>query len=81
MHGSAAAARNFAKKIGNVSESSVKSIKKCYLEAKRKRNEESEGIMSLPTNKHGHTIQLGSDLDKKLQLYLRKIRTSGGSQN
>ena len=78
MHGSAAAARHVSKKIGNVSESSVKSIKKCYLEAKRKRNEDDESIMSLPTKKCGRTLLLVSDLDEKLQLYLRKIRTSGG---
>ena len=34
--------------------------------------------MSLPTKKRGHTLLLGSDLDEKLQLYLRKIQTSGG---
>ena len=34
--------------------------------------------MSLPTKKCGRTLLLGSDLDEKLQSYLRKIRTSGG---
>ena len=64
LHGSAAAARHFLKKIGNVNESSVKSIKKSYLEAKRKRNEDDESIMSLPTKKRGRTLLLGSDLDE-----------------
>ena len=70
MHGSAAAARE----IGNVSESSVSPSKALVL----KQNEDSEGIISLLTKKCGHTLLLGSDLDEKLQIYLRKIRTNGG---
>ena len=78
MHGLAAAARHFSKKMGNVSASSVKSIKKCYLEAKRDRSGDSEDIKILPTKKRGRTLLLGNDLDEKLQLYLKKIRASGG---
>lgn len=78
IHGSAAAARHFSKKLGSVSESSVKSIKTSYIEAKRKRSSDSESIKSLPTKKRGRPLLLGSDLDGQLQLYLKKIRANGG---
>ena len=61
-----------------MSESSVKSIKKSYLETRRKRNSDSEDIVLLPTKKRGHTLLLGNDLDEKLQLYLKQIRANGG---
>ena len=49
IHGSAAAARHFSKKLGSVSVSSVKSIKTSYIEARQKRSADSESIKSLPT--------------------------------
>ena len=61
-----------------MSESSVKSIKKSYLETRRKRNSDNEDIVLLPTKKRGHTLLLGNDLDEKLQLYLKQIRANGG---
>ena len=45
---------------------------------KRKRNDDSEDIVLLPTKKRGRTLLLGNDLDEKLRLYLKQIRANGG---
>ena len=82
QHGAAAAARYFSKKLAKqVSESTVKSIKKAYIEELRKRawTDEGEDVTSLPRKKRGRKLLLGEDLDSKVQTYLRKVREGGGA--
>ena len=77
IHGAAAAARHFSNKMGtSVSESTVKSIKSRYKDESRKPRAStgSSVVKSLPEK----TLLLGDELDKKLQLYLRRIREDGG---
>ena len=80
MHISAAAARHFSKKMGRIRKSTVKSIKADYLqEMKRKRSiGDVNDIEILPVKKRGRPVLLGEQLDKKLQLYLKEIRSKGG---
>ena len=73
----------FSKELGSkVSESTVKSIKKAYLEELRKRPRTDDGgepISALPVKKRGSKLLLGDDLDQKVQIYLRKVREGGGA--
>lgn len=63
----------------SVSESTVKSIKTCYKDELRKQaGTGSSVVKSLPEKKRGRTLLLGDELDKKLQLYLKRIREDGG---
>lgn len=81
MHGSTAAAIFFSRKLGKkISANTVQSIKKAYeAEAKNKRKADSDDeVTSLPLKKRGRPFLLGEDLDKKLQLYLKKVREGGG---
>lgn len=63
-----------------VSESTVKSIKTSYKDELRKQQAStgSSVVKLLPQKKRGRTLLLGDELDKKLQLYLRRIREDGG---
>ena len=83
QHGAAATARHFSLKLrSKVSESTVKSIKKAYLEELRKRPRTDDGgepISALPVKKRGRKLLLGDDLDQKVQIYLRKVREGGGA--
>ncbi len=46
----------------------------------QKRRAEDEGeIAALPLRKRGRPLLIGQDLDTKVQLYLRKVRDSGGA--
>ena len=84
QHGAAAAARYFSRNLGNkVSISTVKSIKKVYIEELRKRPRTDDGaeIDILPAKKCGWKVILGSDVDRKIQAYLRKVRDGGGAVN
>ena len=77
QHGAAATARHFSRQLrSKVSETTIKSIKKTYLEELRKRPRTGDGqeqILTLPPKKRGRKLLLGDDLDHKVQLYLLKI--------
>lgn len=59
----------------------MKSIKNDYISEvrKRPRSDDGEEFASLPTKKRGRKLLLGEDLDSKVQLYLKKVRESGGA--
>lgn len=82
LHGSTRAARYYTRVLKrNVNESSVRSIMKAYREEfrqKRLRDEEDE-IQELPTKKRGRPLLLGEEIDKQVQLYIKKIRDRNGS--
>ena len=81
-NGIAQAARYFSKKLGeNVSESTVHSIKKVYVEElrKRRRSEDTSDVDVFPLKKRGRPVLLGSEHDSKVQQYLKKLRESGAS--
>ena len=64
-------------KLGRkVSVSTVASIKQAYLEtAQNKRMLDSDDDVSiLPLKKRGRPFILGEDLNKRIQLYLKKVR-------
>ena len=64
----------------SVSEANIKSIKSCYKDELRKQQTGTGNsvVKLLPEKEHGRTLLLGDELDKKLQLYLRRIREDGG---
>ena len=64
----------------SVSEATVKAIKSCYKDELRKQQTGtgSSVVKLLQEKKHGQTLLLSDELDKKLQLYLRRIREDGG---
>ena len=77
-HGVAAAARVFSRKLNHtINTSTILSIKKAYLE-KNRTVEDSGDLSELPTKKWGRRVLLGDDLDRKVQLYLKKVRGGGG---
>ena len=82
-HGVASAARVFSHKLQhNVSESTVRSIRDAYrqeLRKKRRHKDDEDGMSVLPTIKQGRHVTLGEDIDKKVQLYIKKTRESGGA--
>ena len=71
----------FSRKLNErISETTVKSIKEAYHAAvKQKRRCGDDGDLSvLPHKKRGRPTLLGTDLDGKVQMYLRKVREGGG---
>ena len=84
MHGAAATAKYFSKLWGcKISDSTVKSIKKAYLDELRKRPRSDDGgnseITAPPPKKRGRKLLLGEDPDMKVQIYLRKVREGEGA--
>ena len=72
----------FTRKLdGPSNESSVRSIKKAYLmeQTRKRRAEEDPRGVTLPPKKRGRPTLLGADLDKKVQVYIRKVREGGGA--
>lgn len=81
QHGVAAASRFFSKKFDTtLSKTTVSSIKTAYIQGVReKRRADNDGeVTSLPCKKRGRTLLLGDDLDMKVQMYLKKVRSEGG---
>ena len=80
-HGVAEAARYFSRKLGHrLSKTTVASLKKAYVKGVRENRAEGESVdlATLPPKKRGRRVLLGDDLDKKVQMYLRKLREGGG---
>ena len=81
-NGIAAAARHFSKRFkSTINESTVRTMKKDYLEVLRqKRAAQDEGDLTvLPHKKRGRPVLLGQELDATVQTYLRKVRGGGGA--
>ena len=81
-NGVVAAARYYSKALHRpVNESTVRYIKKDYLEeqSRKRRAENDTAVASLPTKKQGRPLLLGGDLYSKVQAYAKKIREGGGS--
>ena len=79
MHGAAAAARRFSETLGkSVSENTIKSVKKAYVEEMRNRPRD-KAVDHLPPKKRGRKVMLGSEVDEKVQVYIRYVREGGGS--
>ena len=79
VHGTAATAKYFSKLWGcKISDSTVNSKKKAYLDELRKRPRSDDGgnseITAPPPKKRGRKVLLGEDLDMKVQICLRKVR-------
>lgn len=82
LHGPTRAARYYTRTLGtNVNESTVRSITKAFKEETRKRRLEDDGsvVSELPGKKRGRPLLLGADIDRKVQLYIKKIRDSDGA--
>ena len=80
QHGLTAAAGHFSRKLGvNMSKSTIQSIKKSYLDGVReKRARDDEDLTLLPGKKRGRHLLLGDELDKQVQMYLKRVRDGGG---
>lgn len=79
-HGIASAARVFSHRLKKkVSESTVRSMRNAYREELRKRSEDDDEMPDFPAKKRGRHVLLGDELDKTVQLYLRKTREGGGA--
>ncbi len=79
-NGVVAASKFFSKGLNKkINESTVRGIKIGYLsELSRKRKAEKDlAILYLPTAKRGRPLLLGSDIDKMVQIYLKKLREGG----
>ena len=79
-----AASHFFSGKLKHhVSTSTVLSIKKSYTEERKRCEREDDGyceVQQLPWKPRGRPLVLG-DVDNKVQLYLKKVRESGGAVN
>ena len=82
QHDTRAASALFSRKLlTGVSQSSVQSIKAAYLEHLKqigRDNLSDEEVAYLPPNKRGQPFLLREQIDKQLQLYLKKARDQGG---
>ena len=80
QNGTTAAAKHYSHKLGTkISSTTVQSMKKQYLEErKKKRTEDDHDVSSLPLKKRGRPLLLGEELDTKVQMYLKKVRNRGG---
>ncbi len=47
--------------------------------SRKRKAEEDLAILYLPTAKRGRPLLLGSDIDKMVQIYLKKLREGGGA--
>ena len=72
----AAARYTFLRKLDQpINESSVRSLNKAYLvEQTRKRRAEKDSTVATLPKMRGRLTLLGANLDRKVQVYLRKIR-------
>lgn len=80
QHSAAATARYYSRKLEkNVSESTLKSLKKVYLDElqKRARTDDHQELAAVPAKKRGRKVLLGEDLDHIVQVYLKKVREGG----
>ena len=82
QHGARAASNHFSRKLGKkVSQSTIHSIKLAYLKTVKEmenRDASDDDIAELQPKKRGRPLLLGKNIDAQIQLYLRKIRESGG---
>lgn len=79
QHGVAPAARYYSRMLKvRVTDSTVRSIRDVYREHLKFRRHcgITEPIRTLPEKARGRPLLLGNDLDKKLQLYVKKLRES-----
>ena len=78
QHDTRAASALFLRKLlTKVSQSSVQSFKAAYLEHLKqigRDNLSDEEVAYLPPNKRGRPFLLGEEIDKQLQLYMKKVR-------
>ena len=81
-NGVVAAARHFSRKLERpVNESTIRNIKKAYLEemSRKRKADEELSIERLPSKKRGRPLMLGYNFDTMVQEYLRKVREAGGA--
>ncbi len=79
INGLSATSRLYSRKLGHhVSVTTIVSIKKGYIEEKKRRRDDE--IVELPMRKRGRPLLLG-EIDERLQQYLRKARESGCAIN
>ena len=81
QHGAQAASNYYSVKLGKkVNKSTIHSIKLAYLKRVKENKGDSsdDDITELPPKKRGRPLLLGKNLDKQVQLYLRKMRENGG---
>lgn len=81
QHGARAASNYYSRKLGKkISESTIHSIKLAYLKRVKENVGDSsdDDIAELPPKKRGRLLLLGKNIDKQVQLYLRKMRENGG---
>ena len=80
-----AAARHFSLELGrNINPSTIHGFKKAYLQELNQKRRAKEGyltVTSLPGKKRGHPLLLEKECERKVGLYLRAIRDSGGAVN
>ena len=80
-HGISAASRKFRPVVGHkISNSTIESLKKAYIKELHCKHQEgdTESINELSKLKRGRPVLLGDEIDRKVQLYLQKVRQQGG---
>ena len=77
-------AYHFSRKLGTkISNTTVSSIRKSYLEmqSSRSRDDDDDELTSFPHKKQGRYLLLGETIDKYVQDYVAKLRDGGGVVN
>ena len=81
MHGNKAAAMAFSRQTGKcIPESTVRGIKKRYL-TELKKVQDPGLIEELQHRNRGHPLLLEEYLDRRVQIYIKKLRLAGGVVN
>ena len=80
-HGTQPAVRKFTKDLGKpLSESTVRSMKKRYLEELSKRKDPTD-VTSLEHKNRGQPLLVGKDIEHSLSVYLKNLQVAGGVVN
>lgn len=81
-NGNIRAARHFSQLLGfSINESSVRTIKKCYLRNIKLLGKDHDEVLELPRNVRGRPTILGDKLETELIDYCQKVREEGGILN
>lgn len=69
----------FSRKLGHhVSETTISSIKKAFIQGREKNADKDDDSLKRCFQRSSGRSVLGKELDKKVQLYRKKVREGGG---
>ena len=81
-HGPTRASHYFTKVLGkDVPESTVRRLRKEYLQKLKLTDNEDPQVVTLPKHSQGRPLLLGQELDKSVQIFIDSLRKTGGVVN